>query len=177
MGKKFTGGFIGQLSESQEQCLKEMHERFKDWKAKMDTWGGSAAFKLDDRFMLKFLRARDFDVEKAAEMLTNHLELREKWQPHLITQNDEDVKEGLEKGSWRMVGEDRAGHPIQLIALDKFNPKDVKSTDAYTRTLLFHRETTLKKMEHDGWKVETSVVIFDREWFIGVSSWFKATQN
>jgi len=161
MGKKFTGGYIGSLSESQQKDLTTMHENFKEWKVKMESWEGQSYFQLDDRFLLKFLRARDFDVHKSTDMLKKALEFREKWQPQKIRVEDEDVKEGVEAGTWRLAGYTRKDHPIQLIQLANFNPKEVKSVPQYTRTILFHRESTLKRMALDGWKVETSVVIFD----------------
>ena len=165
MGKKFTGGYIGQLDDSQKKALAEMHEKFADWKEKMASWEG-AVFQLDDRFILKFLRARDFNVEKASDMLTKHLEFREKWMPHTISLEDPDVKDALLVGTWRLAGETLKGNPVQLIQVGKFIPKEVESAEQYTRNVLLHRELTLKKLIHDGWKVETSTVMFDSEFII-----------
>src|SRR5689334_4822708 len=110
MGKKFKGGYIGQLDESQEKALAEMHVNFADAKIATEKCKDSA-FQLNDLFFLKFLRARDFDVAKATEFLTKHLEFREEWQPHTISPSDPAVMKWLETDIWRLAGRDRSGHP------------------------------------------------------------------
>lgn len=161
MGRKFKGGYIGQLDESQQAALTEMHKRFAEWKVKVESWENSV-FQIDDRFLLKFLRARDFDVAKATDMLNKHLEYREKWTPHKVNpETDPEVQEALDKGIWRLAGVSKAGHPIQLIQVALFLPKEVKSDEQYIKNCLFHRESTLRAIARDGWKVETGMVIFD----------------
>lgn len=163
MGKKFKGGYIGILTESEKQALAELHEKFAHWKSKVDSWGGW--FKLDDRILLKFLRARDFDMATTCEMLEKNLVFREKWQPHLLTETDADVKAGLDTDIWRLAGETREGHPIQLVFASRFNAKTVVSLEQYTKFMIYQREATARKMDREGWKVETTSVMFDMAGF------------
>lgn len=73
--KKDTGppegeGFLGELSENQEQVL----AKFKEWiaanKITENPW-------FIDTFLLRFCRARKFDLPKVIEMFSNYMKYRE----------------------------------------------------------------------------------------------------
>ncbi|KAK1356582.1 Patellin [Heracleum sosnowskyi] len=76
-------------------------------------WGvpllASKADEGTDVVLLKFLRARDFKVNEAFEMLKKTLEWRKEWKLDSIL--DEDLETDLSSAAY-MSGVDREGHPI-----------------------------------------------------------------
>lgn len=62
-------GFIGDMSEEQEQALEEFKKAIADESLTTDT-------RYDDYYLLRFMRARKFDLEKTMEMFKKFLEWR-----------------------------------------------------------------------------------------------------
>jgi len=62
-------GYLGNLSCEQQKALDQMRERIKD----------VATPRCDDRYLLRFLRARQFDVDKSEKKLRATLEFRKRW--------------------------------------------------------------------------------------------------
>jgi len=75
-----------------------------------------------DEQLVKFLRARDGDVEKAAEMLTVHLAWLKEWKPTTITVDE--IKNALVNGGWRFVGKSKTGSPVILISAGEWKPEN-----------------------------------------------------
>ncbi|XP_072954065.1 patellin-4 [Typha angustifolia] len=70
----------------------------------------SKGFESTDVVLLKFLRARDFKVKEAFEMLQNALQWRKEWKIDEIL--DEDTLETDLGAACYMDGVDREGHPV-----------------------------------------------------------------
>jgi hypothetical protein len=66
--KKVFSGFIDDLSPQQQETLDKFRERVKAH--------GSMQPKYDDIYLLRFLRARKFDIEKTTEMWKNFINWR-----------------------------------------------------------------------------------------------------
>ena len=64
--KETHSGWVGDMSEFQEQQLAEFKELISREQLTTDP-------RYDDRYLLRFLRARQFDLEKTAEMFRNFL--------------------------------------------------------------------------------------------------------
>lgn len=62
-------GTVGDLSEDQEKVLEEFKLRIKKENITTDP-------RFDDYYLLKFCRARKFDLEKTVEMFTNFINWR-----------------------------------------------------------------------------------------------------
>ncbi|KAL8101274.1 hypothetical protein AgCh_033234 [Apium graveolens] len=75
-----------------------------------------------DVVLLKFLRARDFKVNEAFEMLKKTLEWRKEWKIDSIL--DEDLGSDLSVAAY-MNGVDREGHPICYNNLGVFNDEEL----------------------------------------------------
>ncbi|KAG8377084.1 hypothetical protein BUALT_Bualt09G0131600 [Buddleja alternifolia] len=81
----------------------------------------------DDRadvILLKFLRARDFKVQDALNMLLNCLAWRKEFQTDVVLEEDLGFKE-LEGVVAYMHGYDRKGHPVCYNAYGVFRDKDM----------------------------------------------------
>jgi hypothetical protein len=61
---------MGDLSETQQACLDEMRNWVKKEELTSDPF-------IDDYYLLRFLRARKFDMDKTQLMFTNYLKWRE----------------------------------------------------------------------------------------------------
>jgi len=171
---------VHNLTEEQKESLKELKTAIKheitEYKCPPGSW-----FQLDDDLvLLKFLRARNFDVKEAMVLVHYHVDMRRNWNMDELKASDPDIKKGLDSGVWTLAGESKAGHPIQLIRTGLFIPADVESMEAYWRSLLYQRELTVHEMVKRKWKTETTVVVFDMEgwslWVQGAPSAMKYTQ-
>ena len=83
---------------------------------------------LDLGMVLRFLRARDFDKEKTASLLKDHVEWMEKIKPLGISLQDVEAMEGgkkaMESGCWRYLGDSDDGSPILEIRTGLWNPHE-----------------------------------------------------
>ena len=57
-------GYLGDMNEAQQQCLNELKEYIKANNLSQNPW-------FDDMYLLRFCRARKFDLKKVVEMFTN----------------------------------------------------------------------------------------------------------
>ena len=64
---KTGSGYLGDLDPKQLEVLQSFKESFKE--RKLNPW-------IDDAFLLRFCRARKFELEKVVEMFENYLEFR-----------------------------------------------------------------------------------------------------
>jgi hypothetical protein len=153
------------LTPTQLTALEEFRTLYanKDHEEKdvVDTWFHLA----DDRVLLQFLRARDYDVKKAGVMIDRVIAERSKWRPWEIKATDEDVKRGLLKngGVWRMMGYTQAGNPIMLVQVKRFIPSEVESVETYTRVLLYELEVVKRMTMEKNYQSERVIVIYDLE--------------
>eukprot|EP00730_Choanoeca_flexa_P009728 TRINITY_DN13016_c0_g1_i1.p1 TRINITY_DN13016_c0_g1~~TRINITY_DN13016_c0_g1_i1.p1 ORF type:complete len:306 (+),score=54.81 TRINITY_DN13016_c0_g1_i1:2-919(+) len=77
-----------------------------------DLYACSESF-LSDTTLLRYVRARDGNVDKAHKMLVNSLEWRQEWKPEDIS--DEDVKEDIDMCKMYVQGHDRHGRPVVIF--------------------------------------------------------------
>lgn len=138
---------VSQLKSSEKKALQEL----KDKLAVSDSCDGSMwGVKLlagDDKadvILLKFLRARDFRVADAFNMLTKCLAWRKEFGADGVAEEDLGFKE-LEGVVAYMHGFDRCGHPVCYNAYGVFKDKDM-----YER--IFGDEHKLKKFLR--WRVQ-----------------------
>jgi len=107
----------------------------------------------DEACLLRYLRARDWDIKKANKLLRDTLEWHEEYKPELITA--EDLKEEASTGKMYRRGFDKMNRPVIFM-----NPGKENSTD-YVRNvklLVYTLERAIDSMT-DG--VETMTWIID----------------
>lgn len=128
--------YLSDLSPQQLAVLDKLRESVsKEPYPEMD--GQTGSFRLDDRTLLRFLRAHSFNGYKATCAVKEHLKFRQQYVPHLITPRQ--VKAFVDLGFWQTMGLTRDGHPFELIVANKFNPQKLPG-DELIRGLVYQRE-------------------------------------
>lgn len=119
-------GRIGDLSETQKEALSKFKVALKDVLTE----------RHDDKLLLRFLRAREFDLEKSELMFREDVDWRKSMQSDDIL-TDWEMPEVLEK-YWGagMVGNDNEGRPVFI---DPYGKRDLKG--------LLHSATTRDVMK------------------------------
>ncbi|XP_063769455.1 SEC14-like protein 2 isoform X2 [Pseudophryne corroboree] len=157
-------GRVGDLSPKQEEALVKFRENVKDLKPKLPP------FLQDDYFLLRWLRARCFNLQKSESMLRKHMEVRkhmdadnvlEKWQPPEV------VQKYLSGG---LCGFDREGSPIWYDVIGPLDPKGLLFS-ASKQDLMKTKVRDCERMQQEcrmqseklGRKVEEVVMIYDVE--------------
>ncbi|XP_036383506.1 SEC14-like protein 2 isoform X1 [Megalops cyprinoides] len=108
-------GRVGDLSPKQAEALAQFRERVQDILPQLPYQS--------DHFLLRWLRARNFNVQKAEAMLRKHLEFRKHMKADTIT-TDWKPPEAIEKYlSGGMCGYDREGSPIWYDVIGPVDPK------------------------------------------------------
>eukprot|EP00063_Salmo_salar_P051130 XP_014025965.1 PREDICTED: SEC14-like protein 2 isoform X3 [Salmo salar] len=108
-------GRVGDLSPKQAEALEEFRERIQDVLPLLPAQ--------HDHFLLRWLRARNFNVNKSEAMLRKHLDFRKHMKADTITtewQPPEVIEKYLSGG---MCGFDREGSPIWWDVIGPVDPK------------------------------------------------------
>ncbi|KAK6305992.1 hypothetical protein J4Q44_G00229170 [Coregonus suidteri] len=108
-------GRVGDLSPKQAGALEEFRERIQDVLPLLPAH--------HDHFLLRWLRARNFNVNKSEAMLRKHLDFRKHMKADTITtewQPPEVIEKYLSGG---MCGYDREGSPIWWDVIGPVDPK------------------------------------------------------
>ncbi|XP_015680132.1 SEC14-like protein 5 [Protobothrops mucrosquamatus] len=106
--------YLGQLSPLQESCL----IRLRQWLQEMQK--GKVP---KDEYILRFLRARDFNIDKAREMLCQSLAWRKQYQVDYILQTwrPPSLLEEFYAGGWHY--QDKDGRPLYILRLGQMDTK------------------------------------------------------
>jgi len=92
---------------------------------------------------VRFLRARDLKVKKAAKMLRQHMEWRDRIKPESITAAD--LPNSLPSGCFRFLGISKDKEPIMIIRVSLWNPQDF-SLEEYVKNVAWIGELSYKMM-------------------------------
>lgn len=148
-------GYLLNLDEKQKVALAHLRETFKDvscWE--MDHNIGT--FALDDRTLLRFLRARDFDIKKATELLQGHVEWRDEWKPSTVTLAD--IPHTVQQQFNRFIGFSKQRAPIVLYRTELWDHMEFDSMEEIIRTGAYFAERCRALCEPG---VEKLIIIFD----------------
>ncbi|UJR31469.1 hypothetical protein I4U23_018958 [Adineta vaga] len=156
--------YVGQLDPFEESCLVQLRK----WVA--ETHKGKLP---NDSHLLRFLRARYFDIEKARESICHSLAWRKKNSIDrlLIDYETPEILQRFYPGAWG--GNDRDGRPIYIVRIGEIDVrglmKAVHGDDALIRHVVFLVEQGLKKCEENtkifGKPISSVCVILDFENF------------
>ncbi|XP_071773890.1 SEC14-like lipid binding 8 isoform X1 [Centroberyx gerrardi] len=108
-------GRVGDLSPKQAEALVQFRERIQDILPQLPAQ--------HDHFLLRWLRARNFNIQKSEAMLRKHLEFRKQMKVDTITTEwrpPEVIEKYLSGG---MCGHDREGSPIWYDVVGPMDPK------------------------------------------------------
>eukprot|EP01122_Echinamoeba_exundans_P006138 TRINITY_DN1671_c0_g1_i2.p1 TRINITY_DN1671_c0_g1~~TRINITY_DN1671_c0_g1_i2.p1 ORF type:complete len:301 (-),score=39.25 TRINITY_DN1671_c0_g1_i2:150-1052(-) len=128
------------LTKEQQECLeafkKRAEELSRQYDADLRTWAA------DTLCLLRYLRARNFNIEKSEKMLAESLKWRSEFGPHKI--NPDDVKEVLKLGTLYQNGKDKEGRPLLFIKPGTYNPHSVETK---VRTMIYTLEQAIARMD------------------------------
>jgi len=149
-------GHVGDLSEVQEKALAELRQRIDTLEDR--ELADYATRFCDDRMLLRFLRARKFDVGPAYDMLTETLRFRTTFQDKGVDAiTIESVSNELKQGKSFFHGLDKDGRPVVIVKVKNHDPTKIDQLEGQ-RFSLFMMEygRTLITPE-----VETVTLVFD----------------
>ena len=105
-------------------------------------------FTVDDNGLLRLLRARKFDTEKAMELARKITGHRVDLQPAKIS--GADIPNALPSKCWTWGGFTRAGNPILVIRARLWKPSAYESDIEYLRMIVYFAETATRSMGKGG---------------------------
>ncbi|XP_059894509.1 SEC14-like protein 2 isoform X1 [Gadus macrocephalus] len=155
-------GRVGDLSPKQAEILSEFRERVRDILPALPAQ--------HDHYLLRWLRARGFNVTKSEAMIRKHVEFRRKMRVDGII-SEWDPPEVIKKYvSGGMCGYDREGSPVWYDVIGPLDPKGLllsatKQDFLKTKirhTEMLHRECC-RQSEKLGKNVEAITLIYDCE--------------
>lgn len=151
-------GHLGDLSSKQETALEEFRKAV----------GDILQADQDDRYLLRWLRARDFNVNKAERMLREHLQWRQEFGADTLLHGPEAPEVLRKYYPGGMTGHDRDGCPVWLIPFGNCDLKGMLMSTtkeemmAYViRSFEFIEEDLKAQSIKLGKAVETQTYIFD----------------
>ncbi|XP_075422265.1 SEC14-like protein 5 [Ascaphus truei] len=135
--------YLGQLTPMQESCLIQLRQWLQD------THKGKIP---KDEHILRFLRARDFNIEKTREMLCQSLSWRKQYQVDYILQTwrPSPILEEYYAGGWHY--HDRDGRPLYILRLGQMDTKGLLKAlgeESILRHVLSINEEGQKKCEEN----------------------------
>jgi hypothetical protein len=161
------------LTPPQDTALIKMREKFADvYSPSKD----SKVFAVDDLCLLRYLRARNYDVNKAADMLHKTLSWRKSfgldemsttWRPIIEKENS--------TGKMYARGFDKEGHALLYMKPSKENTNEF---DGNMKHLVFNIEMAVRNMLEAGRGTEKLVLLVDYEnWSLSNSPPLKTSKE
>ncbi|EDM00207.1 similar to SEC14 (S. cerevisiae)-like 2 (predicted), isoform CRA_b [Rattus norvegicus] len=154
-------GQVGDLSPQQQEALTRFREILQDVLPTLP--------KADDFFLLRWLRARNFDLKKSEDMLRKHVEFRNQQDlDHILTWQPPEVIRLYDSGG--LCGYDYEGCPVWFDLIGTLDPKGLFMS-ASKQDLIRKRIKVCEMLLHEcelqsqklGRKVERMVMVFDME--------------
>ncbi|XP_019598623.2 SEC14-like protein 4 isoform X1 [Rhinolophus sinicus] len=154
-------GRVGDLSSQQQESLARFRGSLQDLLPTMP--------KADDYFLLRWLRAQNFDLKKSEDMLRKHMEFRKQQDlDNILTWQTSEVVQLYDAGG--LCGYDYEGCPVWFDLVGALDPKGLllsASKQELIRKRIQGFELLLKECELQsqklGRKIEMVVMVFDLE--------------
>ncbi|XP_059214562.1 SEC14-like protein 2 [Centropristis striata] len=155
-------GRVGDLSPKQAEILTEFRGRIQDVLPDLPAQ--------HDHYLLRWLRARSFNVQKAEAMIRKHVEFRRKMKVDSII-SDWKPPEVIEKFvSGGMCGYDKEGSPIWYDVIGPLDPKGLllsATKQDFMKTKIRHTELLQRECRRQaeklGQNIESISLIYDCE--------------
>ncbi|XP_067114491.1 SEC14-like protein 2 isoform X1 [Osmerus mordax] len=155
-------GRVGDLSIKQSETLEQFRKRIEEILPNLPAQ--------HDHYLLRWLRARSFNIEKADAMLRKHVEFRRLMKADTIIsdwKSPEVIEKYLPGG---MCGYDRDGSPIWYDIIGPLDPKGLMMSATkqdFMKTKIRHTEMLRKECQRQseklGTNIETITLIYDCE--------------
>ncbi|KAM3599114.1 uncharacterized protein V6R79_000269 [Siganus canaliculatus] len=155
-------GRVGDLSPKQDEVLTEFRGRIQDILPNLPAQ--------HDHYLLRWLRARSFNVEKSEAMIRKHVEYRKKMKIDTIVADwkPPEVIDRFVSGG--MCGYDREGSPVWYDVIGPLDPKGLllsASKQDFMRTKIRHTEILQRECRRQseklGRNIESITLVYDCE--------------
>lgn len=153
-------GYVGDLSEDQEQALAQFREKLKDVMQP----------DFDDYYLLKWLRARNFNVDKAEMMLRKNLQWRKQMDVDNILDNWTPPEVLTKYYPGGLFGHTKDGLPVWIEPAGSLDPKGLLYSCKKSDILKFKiqhcemiQRALKRQSEKMGHRIENIIVICDFE--------------
>ncbi|XP_051887849.1 SEC14-like protein 2 [Pristis pectinata] len=155
-------GRVGDLSLKQAETLAKFRENIQDILPSLPVQ--------DDHFLLRWLRARGFNLQKAEHMVRKHVEFRRQMKVDTLTSNWEPPEVITRYFAGGMCGYDKEGSPIWYDVIGPLDPKGLMhsaSKQDFLKTKIrdceLLREECIKQSKKHGKHIEAITMIYDCE--------------
>ncbi|XP_053444581.1 SEC14-like protein 4 isoform X2 [Nycticebus coucang] len=154
-------GRVGDLSLQQQEVLARFRENVQDLLPALP--------KADDYFLLRWLRARNFDLQKSENMLRKHVEFRKQQDlDNILSWEPQEVLQLYDSGG--LCGYDYEGCPVWFNIIGTLDPKGLLLS-ASKQQLIRNRIKACELLLHEcelqsqrlGRKIEVVLMVFDVE--------------
>ncbi|XP_058388279.1 SEC14-like protein 4 [Diceros bicornis minor] len=154
-------GRVGDLSSQQQEALARFQENIQDLLPALPN--------PDDYFLLRWLRARKFDLQKSEDMVRKHVEFRKQQDlDNILTWQPSEVIQLYDSGG--LCGYDYEGCPVWFDLIGTLDPKGlllsaskqdlIRKRTRVCELLMQQCELQSQKL---GRKIETVLLVFDLE--------------
>ena len=159
-------GFPGHLTTLENERLQEFRSALRA----MDDAEGRAMARWSDAQLLRFMRARDFQVKKAVKMVADMLDwLRTEGRYRRLKVSDfPTVMKFQLDGLVRLVGKEKGGRPVVRLMLGKFFPKQVHDAAEVQAVFVFYMTSLVQYTNKLGF-TEFCAIADLSEWRLNVN--------
>ena len=139
-------GFLGHLTVAQRQRLDEFRSTLNSFERTRDTLG-----KASDLEVLRFLRAREFNVKKAMKLVSDDIDWREEIAGRKLTMSSFPTMLGFVKNRLvRLAGKDKSGRPVVVLRSGEMFPRKVSDIMEVVNFFIFYVESLKKHIDSCG---------------------------
>lgn len=140
------------LNETQQHALDFLRAKYKDH-ADLDP-----GFRFNDQLFLRYLRARNFNKDKAITMLEASIQWRKEFGVEKLDSWMDTVKREGATGKVYVRGVDKQGHAIMYMKPVK---SDSKIHDDNLKHLVYNLERAVRTMDANNSNVEKILLLID----------------
>jgi hypothetical protein len=151
---------ISPLTESQRTALDQLRSLVRNSDSGDEEERQLAS---EDRALLRFLRARKYDVAKAFKMIEPNLNWRKVWKPSHVTAAD--LPNSLFTGCWKFAGFGKTGMPVILAKASLWRPGAYNGVEEWVKHVCYFFEQNFLRMDTARTGVEKQIFLFDLSGF------------
>lgn len=152
------GGSVPQSEITEEEDLKldELLEKIQSADSGID-YAVFGDYLSKPNALIRFLRARRNNADKAFTMLQSHVEWLKQIRPAEI--NLKDISKSMRSGCWRLICDSKKSNPTILVDLSRWNPHEY-TVEEYVRMIAFFQCNVFTGKKEG---VHQFCVVFDME--------------
>jgi len=146
-------GFLGHLTVVQAERLKEFREVLQSNSMTRDNLG-----KASDKHLLRFMRAREFNIKKAMKMVIEDVEWRREIAGRKMSLSSfPKVAEFVQNGLVRLIGKDKDGRALLVVRPAALFPRKVPDMMEFVNFFIFYVESLVKYVDSLGFTEFTAI--------------------